>query len=141
MRFMILMKSDETAEAGVVPDEHVIGAMLKYNEDLVKAGVLLAAEGLRPSAHGARVKFEGDRVRVTEGPFSEAKELIAGFWVFQVKSKEEAIEWVRRIPNPGGGAMEVEIRQVFDGTEFDAVLTPALREQENRLRAQVVAKR
>jgi len=118
MRFMILMKSDETAEAGVRRDEHVIGAMVKYNEALVKAGVLLAAEGLQPSSKGARVTFAGGRIRVTDGPFGEAKELVAGFWVFQVKSKEEAIEWVRRIPNPGGGTMEIEIRQVFDGTEF-----------------------
>src|SRR5213593_4401681 len=118
MRFMILLKSNETAETGVLPSEELLTDMGKYNEELVKAGVLLAAEGLQPSSKGARVKFSGAKRSVTDGPFAEAKELIAGFWLIQVKSKDEAIEWVKRIPNPDDGPFEVEIRQVFEAEDF-----------------------
>src|SRR2546428_1627270 len=114
MRFMILVKADKTTEAGVLPDKTLLTEMGKYNEELVKAGVLLAAEGLHPSSKGARVKFSGGKRTVVDGPFAEAKELIAGFWLIQVKSKEEAIEWVKRCPNPLGGEAEIEIRQVFE---------------------------
>jgi hypothetical protein len=138
MRFMILLKSDETTEAGVLPDEEIISEMVKYNEELVKAGVLLAAEGLHPTSKGARVKFSGTKRTVIDGPFSEAKELIAGFWLIQVKSKEEAIEWVKRAPNQVG---ESEIRQVFEADDFGETLTPELREAEERQRAQIAAKR
>src|SRR5216117_2748553 len=136
MRFMILVKATKNSEAGVLPDEKLLTAMGKYNEELVNAGVLLAAEGLQPSSKGARVKFSGDKRTVTDGPFTEAKELIAGFWLWQVKSKEEAIEWVKRCPNPHNEETEVEIRQVFEAEDFGAELTPELREQEERLRAQ-----
>jgi hypothetical protein len=136
MRFMILLKADKTTEAGVLPDEKLLAAMGKYNEELVKAGVLLAGEGLHPSSKGARVKFSGAKRTVIDGPFAETKELIAGFWMFQVKSKEEAIEWVRRCPNPLPGEAEIEIRQVFEAEDFGAELTPELRQQEERIRAQ-----
>ncbi len=138
MRFMILVKADDTTEAGVLPDEKILAAMGAYNEELVNAGVLLAGEGLHPSSKGARVTFSGARPTVTDGPFTESKELIAGFWLIQVKSKEEAIEWVKRAPL-GNGA-EVEIRQVFEPADFGAALTPELREAEERLRARVESK-
>jgi len=141
MRFMILVKADKTTEAGVLPDEKLLTEMGKYNEELVKAGVLLAAEGLHPSSKGARVKFSGGKRTVVDGPFAEAKELIAGFWLIQVKSKEEAIEWVKRCPNPTGADAEIEIRQVFETSDFGPALTPELREAEERLHAQVAAKR
>ena len=141
MRFMILLKADKNTEAGVPPSEKLLAEMGNYNEELVKAGVLLAGEGLQPSSKGARVKFSGTKRTVTDGPFSEAKELIAGFWLIEVKSKEEAIEWVKRCPNPLDGEAEIEIRQVFEAADFGAELTPELREQEERLRAQVAAKR
>ena len=115
MRFMILLKSDEATEAGVLPDEEIVGAMLKYNEELVKAGVLLAAEGLHPSSKGVRVRFAGNKRTLVDGPFTEAKELTAGFWLIQVKSKEEAIEWAKRIPFTEG---DVELRQVFELEDF-----------------------
>jgi hypothetical protein len=134
MRFMILLKADETTEAGVLPDEKILTAMGKFNEELVKAGVLLAAEGLHPSSKGARVKFSGAKPTVVDGPFAETKELIAGFWLLQVKSREEAIEWVKR--SPLGSGAEVEIRQVFEAEDFGPALTPELREAEARLRAQ-----
>ena len=137
MRFMILLKADKSTEAGVMPDEKLLAAMGKYNEELVKAGVLLAGEGLQPSSKGARVKFSGTQRTVIDGPFPETKELIAGFWMFQVKSKEEAIEWIKRCPNPLSGDAEIEIRQVFEAEDFGAEFTPELREQEERLRAQV----
>jgi hypothetical protein len=134
---MILVKADKNSEAGVLPDEKLLTEMGKFNEELVKAGVMLAAEGLQPSSKGARVKFSGDKRAVTDGPFTEAKELIAGFWLWQVKSKEEAIEWVKRCPNPMPGTeSEIEIRQVFEAEDFGAEFTPELREQEERLRAQ-----
>jgi hypothetical protein len=136
MRFMILLKADKTTEAGVLPDEKLLAAMGKYNEDLVKAGVLLAGEGLQPSSKGARVKFSGSKRTVVDGPFAETKELIAGFWIFKVKSKEEAIEWVKRCPNPLPGEAEIEIRQVFEAEDFGAEFTPELRAQEERIRAQ-----
>ncbi|KQZ57496.1 MULTISPECIES: YciI family protein [unclassified Lysobacter] len=138
MRFMLIVKSDDAAEAGQMPSEELLTAMGKYNEELVKAGVLLAGEGLHPSSKGARVRFSGQRRSVVDGPFPEAKELIGGFWLIQVKSKEEAIEWVKRCPNPTGGESEIEIRQVFEAEDFGAELTPELREQEQRLRAQAV---
>jgi hypothetical protein len=140
MRFMILIKADKTSEAGVLPDEKLLTEMGKYNEELVKAGVMLAGEGLHPSSKGARVRFSGEKRTVIDGPFTEVKELIAGFWLWQVKSKEEAIEWVKRCPNPLGVESEIEIRQVFEAADFGAEFTPELREQEDRLRAQMAAK-
>lgn len=139
MRFMLIVKSDAASEAGEMPSEEVLTAMGKYNEELVKAGVLLAGEGLHPSSKGARVHFFGKRRSVVDGPFSEAKELIGGFWLIQVKSKEEAIEWVKRCPNPTGAESQIEIRQVFEAEDFGAELTPELREQEQRLRAQAAS--
>ena len=124
MRFMILLKADKTTEAGVLPDEKLLTEMGQYNEELVKAGVLLAAEGLQPSSKGARVKFSGAKRTVTDGPFAETKDLIAGFWLIRVKSKDEAIEWVKRCPNPLAGEAEIEIRQVFEAADFGPALTP-----------------
>jgi hypothetical protein len=140
MRFMILIKATQESEAGVLPDEKLLSAMGQFNEDLVKAGVMLAGDGLQPSSKGARVKFSGAKRTVVDGPFAETKELIAGFWLWQVKSKEEAIEWVKRIPNPTGDESEVEIRQVFEMDDFGAELSPELRQREERLRAQVTSK-
>jgi hypothetical protein len=139
MRFMILVKADKTTEAGVLPDEKLLTEMGKFNEELVKAGVMLAGEGLQPSSKGARVEFSGAKRTVIDGPFAETKELIAGFWLWQVKSKEEAIEWVKRAPFPGEAV--VEIRQVSEAEDFGADFTPELRAQEERLRAQTTAKR
>ena len=141
MRFMILIKADKNSEAGVLPDEKLLTDMGKFNEELVKAGVMLSGEGLQPSSKGARVKFSGSKRTVIDGPFAETKELIAGFWIWQVKSKEEAIEWVKRCPNPMKGESEIEIRQVFEAEDFGAEFTPELREQEERLRAQMAAKK
>ena len=141
MRFMILVKADKTSEAGVLPDQKLLAEMGKYNEELAQAGVLLAAEGLLPRSNGARVKFSGSKRTVNYGPFAETKELIAGFWLWQVKSKEEAIAWVKRCPMPHDTETEIEIRQVFEAEDFGAAFTPELREQEERLRAQVDAKR
>ena len=141
MRFMILIKADKNSEAGVLPDEQLLTEMGKYNEELVKAGVMLAGEGLHPSSKGARVQFSGGKQIVIDGPFAEAKELIAGFWLWQVESKDEAIEWVKRCPNPMGVEAEIEIRQVFEAEDFGAEFTPELREQEQRLRAQMASKR
>jgi len=134
MRFMVMVKGNEDTEAGVMPSEELLAAMGRYNEELVKAGVLLAGEGLYPTSKGARVRFSGSERTVIDGPFTEAKELIAGFWLIQVKSREEAIEWVKRIPNPTGDESEVELRQVFEMDDFGDELTPELREQEARLR-------
>jgi hypothetical protein len=137
MRFMILVKADKNSETGVLPDEKLLAEMGKYNEDLARAGVLLAAEGLHPSSKGARVRFSGTKRTVIDGPFTEAKELIGGFWLIQVKSKEEAIEWVKRSPNPFPGTeSEIEIRQVFEASDFGPELTPELREAEERVSAQ-----
>jgi hypothetical protein len=137
---MILIKATKESEAGVLPDQKLLSAMGQFNEDLVKAGVMLAGDGLQPSSKGARVKFSGAKRTVVDGPFAETKELIAGFWLWQVKSKEEAIEWVKRIPNPTGDESEVEIRQVFETDDFGAELSPELRQREERLRAQVTSK-
>jgi hypothetical protein len=137
---MVIIKADKDTEAGVLPSEQLLAEMGKYNEELVKAGVMLAGEGLHPSSKGARVKFSGGKTTVIDGPFTEAKELIAGFWLWQVKSMEEAVEWVKRIPNPDGvEEAEIEIRRVFEAEDFGAEFTPELREQEDRLRAQIEA--
>jgi hypothetical protein len=141
MRFMILVKANKDTEAGILPSEQLLTEMGKFNEELVKAGVMLAGEGLQPSSKGARVKFSGAKRTVIDGPFAEVKELIAGFWLIEAKSKEEAIEWVKRVPNPTGEESEIEIRQVFETEDFGPVLTPELREQEAQLRAQIAAKR
>ena len=140
MRFMILIKADKNSEAGVMPSEQLLAEMGRFNEELVKAGVMLAGEGLHPSSKGARVKFSGTQRTVVDGPFAETKELIAGFWLWQVKSKEEAIEWVKRCPNPSAGDSEVEIRQVFEAEDFGAEFTPELRAQEERLRKEIAGK-
>jgi hypothetical protein len=133
MRFMIIIKASQDSEAGIMPGTELLSAMGNYNEELAKAGILLAGEGLQPSSKGARVRFSGDKPTVIDGPFAETKELIAGFWLWQVKSKEEAIEWVKRCPNPMPGTeAEIEIRQVFELEDFGAQLTPELREQEER---------
>jgi hypothetical protein len=137
MRFMVLVKADKNSEAGVLPDTKLLTAMGKFNEELVKAGVMLAGEGLQPTSTGARVKFAGGKKTVIDGPFTEAKELVAGFWLWQVKSKAEAIEWLKRAPFE---ETEVEIRQIFEADDFGANLTPELRAQEDRLRAQVADK-
>ena len=141
MRFMVIVKADKNTEAGMLPDEKLLAAMGKYNEELVKAGVMLAGEGLQPSSKGARIRFSGDRRTVIDGPFAETKELVAGFWLWQCKSLAEAIEWARRCPNPTGHESELEIRQVFEAEDFGAEFTPELREQEQRLRDQMAAAR
>lgn len=141
MRFMIIVKASKDSEAGVMPSERLLTEMGKYNEELAKAGIMLAGEGLHPSAKGARVKFSGTKRTVIDGPFAETKELIAGFWLWQVGSKEEAIEWVKRCPNPHEEDTEIEIRQVFEADDFGAEFTPELREQEERLRARLAAKK
>ncbi|WP_223541473.1 YciI family protein [Pseudomonas sp. BF-RE-26] len=134
MRFMIIIKASQDSEAGVMPSQELLTAMGNYNEELVKAGIMLAGEGLHPSGKGARVKFSGGKHTVIDGPFIETKELIAGFWLWKVKSKEEAIEWVKRCPNPMPGTeAEIEIRQVFEAEDFGAEFTPELREQEERV--------
>ena len=137
MRFIVFVKATKDSEAGVMPSEEMLGAMAKFNEEMVKAGIMLDGNGLQPSSKGARVRFAGDKRSVVDGPFAETKELVAGFWIWQVKSLEEAIEWVKRCPNPHAGPSEIEIRQVFEAADFGAELTPELREQEERLRAQV----
>jgi len=134
MRFMVIVKADKDSEAGVMPSEKLLADMGKFNEELVKAGVMLAGEGLQPSSKGARVRFSGGKRTVIDGPFAETKELVAGFWLWQVKTKEEAIEWLKRAPFE---ETEVEIRQVFEAEDFGAEFTPELREQEERLRAQM----
>jgi len=141
MKFMILLKADKDSEAGVLPSTDMLASMGKYNEELVKAGVLVAAEGLQASSKGARVRFSGSKRTVTDGPFAETKELIAGFWIFQVKSKAEAIEWVKRCPNPMKGEAEIEIRQVFEADDFGDAFTPELREQEERMGKQMAQKK
>ena len=133
MRFMVLVKADKNSEAGVLPDEKILTEMGKFNEELTKAGVMLAAEGLHPSSKGARVKFSGGKRTVIDGPFTETKELIAGFWLWQVRSRDEAVEWLKRAPFD---QTEVEIRQVFEASDFGGAFTPELREAEERIRAQ-----
>jgi hypothetical protein len=137
MRFMVMVKATADSEAGAMPSEEMLAAMGRYNEELAKAGVMLAGEGLHSSAKGARVRFSGEARSVVDGPFAETKELVAGFWIFQCKSLEECIEWVKRCPNPMPGDSEIEIRQIFEADDFGEELTPELREQEQRLRAQV----
>lgn len=139
MRVMVIVKANNDSEAGILPSKEILAAMGKYNEELVKAGVLLAGEGLHPSSKGARVKFSGETRTVIDGPFTESKELIAGFWLWQVKSREEAIEWLKRAPF--GGGTEVEIRQVFEAEDFGANLTPEIRERQDRLRTEIAAKK
>jgi hypothetical protein len=142
MRFIVIVKATKDSEAGVMPSENLLAAMGKYNEELVKAGVMLAGEGLQPSSKGKRVKFSGAKRTVIDGPFTETKELIAGFWLWQVRSLDEAIEWVKRCPNPfEEGESEIEIRQVFEADDFGAEFTPELREKEERLRKQMTAKK
>jgi hypothetical protein len=140
MRFMAIVKATKESEAGVMPSEKLLAEMGKFNEELVKAGVMLAGEGLHPSSRGARVRFNGSKRTVVDGPFAETKELVAGFWLLQAKSLEEAIEWMKRCPNPSEtGESEIEIRQVFEAEDFGAEFTPELREQEERLRTQIEA--
>jgi hypothetical protein len=141
MRFMIILKATRSTEAGVMPSTELLEAMGRFNEELVEAGVMLAGEGLQPSSKGARVRFAGDKRIVVDGPFAETKELVAGFWLWQVKSREEAIEWVKRCPHPMPGEdTEIEIRQVFEAEDFGAEFTPELRAQEDRLRAEIERK-
>ena len=138
MRFMVIVKADKNSDAGVMPTRELLAEMGKFNEELAKAGVMLAGEGLQPSSKGARVRFNGNKRTVVDGPFAETKELVAGFWLWQVRSKEEAIEWLKRAPFREG---EVEIRQVFEAEDFGAEFTPELREQEERVRQQVASRR
>ncbi|HEY0232523.1 MAG TPA: YciI family protein [Dokdonella sp.] len=140
MRFMVIVKATSDSEAGVMPSEQLLTEMGKFNEELVKAGVMLAGEGLHPSSKGARVHFAGAKRTVVDGPFAETKELVAGFWLWQVRSKEEAIEWVKRCPNPFDGESDIELRQVFEAEDFGSEFTPELREQEERLREQIAGK-
>jgi len=141
MRVLVIMKANEDSEAGKIPSEEIIAGMLKFDENLVKSGVLLAGEGLYPSSKGKRVKFGGGTKTVVDGPFAETKELVAGFWIWQVKSIEEAVEWVKRIPNPGTEEAVVEIRPIFDAEDFGKELTPELRAKEEQLRAEVARRR
>lgn len=137
MRVMVIIKANKESEAGIMPDEKLLTEMGQFNEDLVKAGIMLEGEGLHPSSQGKRVHFSGSKRTVVDGPFAETKELIAGYWLWKVKSMDEAIEWVKRCPNPTGAEGDVEIRQVFEAEEFGDEFTPELREQEERLRAQI----
>ena len=139
MRFMVMVRATKESEAGVLPSETLLRAMGKYNEELVKAGIMLDGEGLQPSSKGARVRFSGDKRSVVDGPFSETKELIAGFWIWQCRSKEEAIEWVKRCPNPMPGESEIEIRQVSEAEDFGEEFTDELRERERLLSEQIAA--
>ena len=140
MRFMAMVKAHKDSEAGLMPSEKLLSDMTKFNEELVKAGVMLAGEGLHPSSKGVRVRFSGNTRSVVDGPFAETKELVAGFWLWQVHSMEEAIEWARRCPNPMPGDSDIEIRPVFEAEDFGAEFTPELREQEQRLRNQIDAR-
>ena len=135
MKFMVMVKATKESEAGVMPDEKLLVAMGKYNEELVKAGIMLAGEGLHPSSKGARVRFDGPKRTVIDGPFAETKELVAGFWIWQCKSKEEAIEWLKRCPNPMPGVSDIELRQVFSPEDFGPALTPEVKAQEQRIAA------
>lgn len=141
MRVMVIVKATKDSEAGVMPKEKLLADMGKFNEELVKAGVMLAGDGLQPSSKGKRVKFSGDKRIVVDGPFAETKELIAGFWIWQVRSMEEALEWVKRCPNPHEGEGEIEIRRVFEAEDFGAELTPELRASEERMRAKLAGQR
>ena len=137
MRVIVLVKATADSEAGVMPTEEMLAEMGRYNEELVKAGVMVAGEGLHPSSKGVRVRFDGASRSVVDGPFAETKELVAGFWIWQCKSLDEAIEWVKRCPNPMPGDSEIEIRQIFEAEDFGEEFTPELREQEERIRAQI----
>jgi hypothetical protein len=141
MRVMVIVKATKDSEAGIPPSTELLAAMGKYNEQLVKAGIMLAGDGLQPSSKGKRVRFSGDKRTVIDGPFTETKELIAGFWIWQVRSMEEAIEWLRRCPNPMPGDSEMEIRPFFEAADFGENLTPELRQQEERLRNQLSGKK
>jgi hypothetical protein len=141
MRVMVIVKATKDSEAGVMPSQELLAAMGQFNEELVKAGVMLAGEGLHPSSKGKRIRFSGSQRTVVDGPFAETKELVAGFWLWQVKSMEEAVEWVKRCPNPHNEDSEVEVRRVFEAEDFGAEFTPELREQEDRLRAEIAAKK
>ena len=141
MRFMVIVKASKDSEAGALPSQKLLAEMGKFNEELVKAGVLLAAEGLQASSKGARVKFSGSKRTVIDGPFTESKELIAGFWLWQVRSLDEAIEWVKRCPNPHEGESEIEIRQVFEAEDFGAEFAPELRKQEENIREKITSKK
>jgi hypothetical protein len=141
MRFVVMVKATKESEAGVLPDQKMLEEMGKFNEDLVKAGIMLAGEGLQPSSKGARVKFSGTKRAVIDGPFTETKELVAGFWIWQVKSLAEAIEWVKRCPNPHHGESEIEIRQIFEAEDLGEGFTPELREKEERLRQEIASKK
>ena len=141
MRFMVLVKATKDSEAGVLPTEKLMADMGKFNEELVKAGVMQAGEGLQPSSKGARVRFSGTKRTVVDGPFAETKELVAGYWIWKVKSKEEAIEWVKRCPNPMPTDSEIEIRQIYEWDDFGAEFTPELREKEAQLRADIEARK
>ncbi len=141
MKVMVLLKADKSTEAGALPDEKMLTEMGAYNEELVKAGIMLDGEGLKPSSEGARVRFSGKDRSVVDGPFAETKELIAGFWMWRVKSMAEAIEWVKRCPNPLQGEAEIEIRQVYEAEDFGAEFTPELRAQEERLRAEIASRK
>ena len=141
MKFMVMVRATAASEAGVMPSEKLMADMGRFNEELVKAGVLLAGEGLHPSSRGARIRFDGEKRTVVDGPFAETKELIAGFWIIETGSKQEAVEWMRRCPNPfETGTSELEIRQLFTADDFGAEFTPELREQEDRLRAEIDAR-
>ena len=140
MRVMVIVKADKNSEAGVLPDQKILTDMGKYNEELVKAGIMLAGEGLHPSSKGARVRFSGPKREVIDGPFAETKELIAGYWIWETKSLNEAVEWVKKCPNPMPGESEIEIRQIFEAEDFGAEFTPELREQEERLRREMEGK-
>jgi hypothetical protein len=141
MRFMVIVKANKESEAGVMPSQKLLAEMGKFNEELVKAGIMLAGDGLQPSSKGKRVRFSGEKRTVIDGPFAETKELIAGYWLWQVRSMEEAIEWVKRCPNPHQGESEIEIRQVFETEDFGAELTPELRKREEKLRDQLAGKK
>src|SRR5688572_8228997 len=141
MRFMVILKADQPSGAGVMPTGKELADMAKFNEELVKAGVMLAGDGLQPSSKGARVKFSGAKRTVIDGPFTETKDLVAGYWIWQCKSLQEAIEWVKRCPNPTGTESEIEIRQIFEAEDFGEEFTPELREQEERLRAKIEKKK
>ena len=141
MRFMVMVKATRDSEAGVMPSEKLLADMGKFNEELVKAGIMLAGEGLQASSKGARVRFSGSKRTVVDGPFPETKELVAGFWIWKVKSKEEAIEWVKRCPNPMPGDSEIEIRQIFEAEDFGVEFTPEMRAAEEKMRATMAAKK